>query len=103
MASEIQTKFIQDLAVQKTKEFKEVKEMLLASDIVGDNPETIKNAKSLPEILNAMTDYQASQFIDLLIAAKKPVRQTSYATKRVEKVAQLLDDILNTIEEWDFQ
>lgn len=105
MASKIQSDYIADLVVKKTKEFKEVKEILLASDIVGtegENPMLIRNAETIHEITHAMTDLQASKFIDLLITLKEPARQTAYATKRVERTVGLLDDIKGTIADWDF-
>jgi hypothetical protein len=102
MSSPSQSKYIADLAVIKTKEFKEVKELLLASDIVGENAEIVKNAQTIAEITNALTDLQASKFIDLLAAAKEPARGTSYSKKRIEKVTAALDDIKKDIDAWDF-
>lgn len=102
MASESQSKFIADLAVLKTKEFKEVKELLTSSGIVSDNAEIVANAGSIAEITNALTDLQASKFIDLLTAAKDPTRDTAYGKKRVEKMIGGLDDIKKSIDSWDF-
>ena len=102
MASESQSKYIADLAVIKTKEFKEVKELLIASNIVGENAETVKNAATLAEITHALTDFQASQFIDALIAHKTPFRERTYSQRRVEKTIALVDDIKKTIREWKF-
>ena len=102
MATEIQSNYIADLAVKKTKEFKEVKELLLASDIVGDRAEIVKSAETLAEITHALTDLQASKFIDLLIAHKEPVRDKVYAKRRVERTVATLDDIKSTIAGWDF-
>lgn len=102
MATETQSKYITDLAVLKTKEFKEVKEMLLASDIVTDNASIIKAAQTIAEITHALTDAQASKFIDLLIAAKAPARERVYSQRRVEKTVNALDDIKATIDKWDF-
>lgn len=102
MASENQSKYIADLAVLKTKEFKEVREMLLASDIVGDNPELIKNAQSIAEVTHALTDLQASKFIDLLIGAKEPKRGTVYSAKRVNRATGELEHIKAIINGWDF-
>lgn len=102
MASETQNKYIADLAVKKTKEFKEVKELLIASGIVGENAETVKNAETIAAINNALTDLQASQFIDLLIKTKEPTRDTSYSQKRIKKVTEILDSIKKDIAAWDF-
>lgn len=102
MATEIQSKYIADLAVQKTKEFKEVKELLHASGIVGDNAHIVDDAQSLAEITHALTDMQASQFIDVLIQTKPPTRDRVYAKRRVEKTISALDDIKQTIAGWKF-
>lgn len=102
MASESQNKYIADLVVKKTKEFKEVKEMLVSSGIVGDQAETIQQAETIAAINNALTDLQASQFIDLLTSTKDPARDTSYAKKRIEKVTAILEDIKKEVDGWDF-
>lgn len=102
MASETQSKYIADLAVKKTKEFKEAKELLQASGIVGDNAELVANAQSMAEITHALTDLQASRFIDALIKAKEPQRERVYAKKRVERTISTLDSIKSTIDDWDF-
>ena len=102
MASETQSKYIADLAVKKTKEFKEVKELLVASGIVGDQAETVKQADTIAAITNALTDLQASQFIDLLIKTKEPERGTAYSKKRIAGVTAILDDIKKEIDDWDF-
>lgn len=102
MSSQLQSKYIADLVVLKTKEFKEVKEMLLASDIVGDNPSIVKNAETIAQITDALTDLQASKFIDLLLASKEPQRDIAYSSRRIEKATEALDDIKKTIAEWDF-
>lgn len=102
MATETQSKYIADLAVIKTKEFKEVKELLVANAIVGDNAEIVNNAQSLAEITSALTDLQASKFIDVLIATKTPVREKVYSKRRVEKTINALDDIKKTIDGWKF-
>lgn len=102
MASESQSKYIADLCVLKTKEFKEVKELLVASEIVKDTSETVMQAKSIAEITNALTDLQASKFIDVLINTKEPDRDTVYAKKRVERTVTALDDIKDTINGWGF-
>lgn len=102
MATETQSKYITDLAVLKTKEFKEVKELLISTGIVGDNAEIVKNAQSIAEINHALTDAQASKFIDTLIATKTPVRERVYSKKRVERTVAALDDIKATISGWSF-
>lgn len=102
MASQTQSKYIADLAVKKTKEFKEVKEMLLASEIVKDSSETVMNAQSISEITYALDDAQASKLIELLINTKDPVRDTTYSPKRVKKTVDILDDIKSTIDDWGF-
>lgn len=102
MASEAQSKYIADLTALKTKEFKEVKELLISSGIVSDQAETIKNAATINEITHAMTDLQASRFIDLLITTKEPVRSHTYTSKRINKAVGLLEDIQADINSWDF-
>lgn len=102
MASETQSKYIADLAVAKTKEFKEVKELLTANEIVGADAEIVKNAQTIAEITGALTDLQASKFIDVLIATKEPARGTAYSKKRIEKVTAMLDEIKKDIDAWDF-
>lgn len=102
MASETQSKYIADLAVVKTKEFKEVKELLVANEIIGADAEIVKNANSIAEITHALTDLQASKLIDVLVAAKEPARGTAYSKKRIESVTTLLDDIKKDIDAWDF-
>ena len=102
MATEAQTKYITDLAVKKTKEFKEVKELLVASGIVSDKAETVAKAGTLAEISNALTEQQASHFIDVLIATKEPKRERVYSTGRVRKAVAILDDIEKTVADWGF-
>lgn len=102
MATETQSKYITDLAVLKTKEFKEVKELLISSGIVGENSEIVANAMSIAEINHALTDSQASQFIDLLISTKAPARSRVYSKKRMDQTIALLADIKKTIDDWSF-
>lgn len=102
MASQSQSKYIRDLAVVKTKEFKEVKELLHANNIVGENAEIVDEAQSIEEITNALTDLQASRLIDVLIKAKTPARERTYSQNRVRKTVNALDDIKATIDNWDF-
>lgn len=103
MSTETQSKYISDLTVLKTKEFKEVKELITASQIVGDNAELVNNAQSIAEITAALTDKQASELIDALIATKEPSRANSYSPKRVDKTIEILDDIKATVNNWDFE
>lgn len=102
MASESQSKYIADLCVLKTKEFKEVKELLVSSGIVKDSSETVMQAQSIAEITNALTDLQASNFIDVLINSKEPVRGRVYSDKRVKGAVEALEDIKATIAGWKF-
>lgn len=102
MASEAQNKYIADLAVRKTKEFKEVKELLVSSGIVKDTSETVMQAQSIAEVTNALTDLQASKFIDLLIQTKEPKRGTAYSSKRINVVTGELEHIKAIINGWDF-
>lgn len=102
MATETQSKYIADLVVLKTKEFKEVKEMLVANDIVGVSAETVARASTISEITGALTDKQASAFIDVLIAAKTPERGRVYSKRRIEQASALVEDIKNTIADWRF-
>ena len=102
MATEIQSKYISDLVVIKTKEFKEVKELLISNIIVGDNAELVNSAQSIAEITHALTDIQASKFIDVLIATKPPERARAYSKKRVERTISALDGIKATIAGWNF-
>lgn len=102
MASETQSKYIADLAVAKTKEFKEVKELLIANEIVGADAEIVKSATTIAAITGALTDLQASKLIDALIASKEPERGTAYSKKRIESVTTILDDIKKDIDAWDF-
>lgn len=102
MASESQSKYIADLVVIKTKEFKEVKELLVSTGIVKDSSETVSKAQSIAEITHALDDSQASRFIDVLIATDTPSRTRVYSSRRVEKTIAGLDDIKQSIDRWDF-
>jgi hypothetical protein len=102
MATEQQSKYIKDLAVIKTKEFKEVKELLVASGIVSDTAELVKNAQSIAEITHALDDLQASRFIDVLINTKEPARGRVYSKRRIEGATTLVDQIKATVDDWDF-
>lgn len=102
MASETQKKYINDLVVIKTKEFKEVKELLYSSGIVSPESEIVKDAQTIAAITDAMDDLQASKFIDALIAHPTPKRSTAYSANRVEKTVEILDSIKEDIRRWDF-
>lgn len=102
MASENQSKFIKDLVVKKTKEFKEVKEILVASGIVTADAEIVKTAGTIDEISHALTDLQASKFIDVLTATKDPARGKVYSKRRIDQASGLVADIKKTISEWSF-
>lgn len=102
MATVTQSKYIADLVVIKTKEFKEVKEMLTANSIVGPDAEIVASAQDIHEITHALTDQQASAFIDVLIATKEPARSRVYSKRRVEQTIGVLDDIKKTIADWSF-
>lgn len=102
MSSQSQASYIADLAVLKTKEFKEVKELLAASGIVKDSANTVMGAQTLGEITNALTDLQASQLIAALLARETPKRERSFSPGRVKKTVAALDDITRTIDSWDF-
>lgn len=102
MATEAQTKYISDLVVAKTKEFKEVKELLLSLGIVSEKAETVKNAGTIAEIAYALTDLQASKFIDALINTKEPNRSRTYSKRRAEDTINALDSIKSDIDDWGF-
>lgn len=102
MSSLDQSKYIADLVVLKTKEFKEVKELLAANDIISADATLVKTAQSIDEITHALTDQQASKFIDVLIATKEPARGRVYSKKRIEQASGLVDDIKSTIAGWKF-
>lgn len=102
MATETQAKYIADLVVLKTKEFKEVKELLLASDIVGNSAELVKNAETIAEITHALTDLQASKLIDLLISTKEPARGNVYSPRRINQATGELDHLKAIIDGWGF-
>ena len=101
MSTPAQTSYISDLTVLKTKEFKEVKELLVAHNIATSST-TVANAATISDICNALTDLQASQLIDALVAAKPPQRSTTYAQARVKKTIDLLDGIKKTVSDWTF-
>jgi len=102
MASKTQSNYIADLAVLKTKEFKEVKELLVSSGIVKVSSETVMQAQDLAEITHALTDLQASKLIDVLINTKPPARGRAYSERRVQRTIAELDNIKATIADWGF-
>lgn len=102
MATPTQTSYINDLAVLKTKEFKEVKELLVAQNIVAADSATVLNSGTIADICNALTDQQASKLIDALLATKAPARSTTYAQARVQKTVDALDGIKKTVAGWSF-
>lgn len=102
MATKEQSNYIRDLVVIKTKEFKEVKELLISNEIIGADADMVKNAQSIAEITNALDDGQASRLIDVLNATKTPTRSTEYSKRRIETTVSVLDDITATIDDWDF-
>lgn len=103
MSSPTQSSYIADLVVKKTKEFKEVKELLLSNAIIGADATIVQNAQTIDEITHALTDQQASAFIDVLVAAKEPARGRQYTQRRIEGATKLVDDIKQTIAGWDFK
>lgn len=100
MASATQRSYIKDLAVIKLKEFKEFKEMIASEHIMGTETIGFSDAKSVDEILDRITDKQASKIIDALLAKKEPARSRVYSQKRSEQVINLLDKIKENIGEW---
>ena len=102
MSSLDQSKYIADLVVKKTKDFKEVKELLAANDIISADATIVKTAQSIDEITHALTDQQASRLIDVLVATKEPARGRVYSKKRVEQASGLVEDIKSTIAGWTF-
>jgi hypothetical protein len=103
MATDVQRSYIKDLSVQKLKEFKEFKEMIYAAGIVDRDSKIVGEAQSIDTILDATTDYQASQMIDALIARKAPVRSRTYSQKRAERTIELLEKIKQTARGWRFK
>lgn len=102
MSTPAQTNYISDLTVLKTKEFKEVKELLVSHNIVSADSSTVMDAGTVAEICNALTDYQASQLIDALVAVKAPDRGRQYAQNRIKKTIATLDSVKSTIADWTF-
>lgn len=103
MATPDQSNYIADLAVLKTKEFKEVKELIVSAGIVDPTSETVANAQTIAAITGALTDFQASRLIDALIATKTPARGRTYAQTRVKKTVAALDGVKSTVAGWSFE
>lgn len=101
-ATPTQRLYIKNLAVKKTKEFKEVKEMVIANQIVGENAELVKNAQSLDEITDNIDPAQATRLIEALIAKDEPKRGT-FSDRRVKQMIDGLADIIGIIDDWDFE
>lgn len=102
MTTPNQEAYIKDLVPLRTKEFKEVKEMLHKHEIVGPDATTVDEADDLAAILNALDDLQASKFIDALLATKAPVRGRQYSNRRISEATEVLDDIKRDIDNWGF-
>jgi hypothetical protein len=102
MSTQLQSKYIADLAVLKTKEFKEVKELLTSNNIVVRGASTVNNAGTIAEITHELTDLQASMLINTLIETKEPARGQAYSKKRVESTIAALDGIKASIAGWGF-
>lgn len=100
MSTQAQVDYIRNLSIKKVKEFKEFREMVMSHNIT--DAETALNAENQAEMLNAMTDAQASQVIDALIAKPEPNWQRRYSDKRIKQASDLLDEVLKDIEEWTF-
>lgn len=102
MATDKQKSYIADLTVAKTKEFKEVKELITSAGIVNGDTALIQDATTIADITNSITDYEASQIIDLLINTKEPVRGNAYSAKRVDQTTGELEHIQALIHGWGF-
>jgi hypothetical protein len=102
MATQQQSDYIADLAVKKTKDFKEVKELVVSAGIMGDQTDAVTGAQTIADLTNAMSDYQASRFIDALIASKTPDRGQAYSKTRINAATGTLEDIKQTIKGWSF-
>lgn len=76
--------------------------MLISNGIVSSDAEIVNKAQTIADITHALTDMQASKFIDVLIATKTPFRDNTYSKKRITKTVSILDDIKSTINGWDF-
>lgn len=97
-ATKTQATYINDLVVKKTKEFKEVKELVASLGIGG---ETVANAKSVAEITDAIAPSQATKIIDALTAKAEPKRG-QFSDRRVERMTKELGEITDIIADWSF-
>lgn len=103
MATQEQSSYINDLAVMKLKEFKEFKELIFSREIASENAELIKNAKSVAEITNYLTDWQSSKLITALQDLPEPKRGEIYGKNRLNEMISALEDIKNIIDDWSFR
>lgn len=102
MATVNQLKLIKQLATDKTADFKEFKEFVLKSEIVSENNETIKKSLSSSEIINALTDWQASKIIDKLEEMPDLIRLEEYDAEDLKKINAKIKKIKQKIEDWSF-
>lgn len=100
MASPTQRDYIKDLSVRKLKEFKELKELIASRGIMGTDTEGFTQSTTADEILDRLTDKQASELITALLEKSEPVRSRTYSTKRSKQVVDLLDKMKATINGW---
>lgn len=95
-----QRQYASDLAVKKTKEFKELKELAVSAGVTDG--ETAKNATSASELMNALDQWQISRLIEALIAKDEPIRGNRYTDRRLKEMITTLDDIKAKIADWGF-
>lgn len=100
MASPTQRDYIKDLSVRKLKEFKELKELIASRDIMGTDTEGFRDSVSADEIIDRLTDKQASELITALLEKQEPVRSRTYSNRRSKQVVDLLDKMKATINGW---
>lgn len=100
MASPTQRDYIKDLSVLKLKEFKELKELIASKGIMGTDTEGFALSTTADEILDRLTDKQASELITALLEKPEPVRSRTYSNKRSKQVVDLLDKMKATINGW---
>ena len=100
MASPTQRDYIKDLSVRKLKEFKELKELIASKGIMGTDTEGFALSVTADDILDRLTDKQASELITALLEKPEPVRSRTYSTKRSKQVVDLLDKMKATINGW---
>ena len=100
MTTIAQHEYIRNLSIEKLKDFKEFREMVTSHNITDGD--TALNAPDMSSLLNALTDAQSSQIIDVLIAKPTPNWQRRYSDKRISQASDLMDEVLNDIEEWNF-